>query len=82
MLVTSVMLGDPSRCPLLRLVTGPSAGPIFPPRKGILGLRQGFTQPAHLVNWNRAVRLLPSPRSRFMVLQDLAYVVGVFQLSW
>ena len=36
----------------------------------------------YFVNLKRAVRGLLSPRSRFTVLQELAYVLGDFQLNW
>jgi hypothetical protein len=37
---------------------------------------------AYFVNLKRAMRGLPSPRSRFSVLHEFAYVLGDFQLNW
>lgn len=37
---------------------------------------------AYFVNSKSAVWVLPSKRLRDSVLQDLAYVLGVFQLTW
>ena len=50
--------------------------------EGPVGRGLDVANALYFTNWKSAVRGLPSPRSGCIVLHELAYVVGVFQLNW